>query len=296
MLLFRPLRKGRLSVSIDSYAGPTGHVFNPFNKELNGDLGLARAARACYLPCADRPEPPLPGRDDTGAVEVETFGAGPDAGYVFHGEREDVLAFRGTVDPAGWANNFRVRMTEAVRGEDKSHDSGNGKLHRGFAASMENLWDEFAPLLDKKRRLKVCGHSRGGGLALPAAKWLDEDGYKIDRVAVFGCPRVADGTWCDAYDRALGWCTVQYANESDPVPWAPLWTWGYRRSDNLLWFDGSAWHEGVSVWGWVKTFALARTWPWWKPGDPVRDHAIGRYVEALRVRTPGVTALTTAMV
>jgi hypothetical protein len=142
-----------------------------------------------------------------------------------------VLAFKGTSS----LQNF---MTDADFLKE-SADWAPGQIHRGFAASLEEVWPAITShLARRKAREKtiwVTGHSLGAALAQLAAFRLKVE-LKCDVRAVYtyGTPRVGDETFVHAYDRALGEQTFPHINHTDIVTRIPpSWVgFGYRPTAN----------------------------------------------------------------
>jgi hypothetical protein len=158
-----------------------------------------------------------------------------------------VIAFRGTLPPLDlspdgrrivapepsqwpaiiqdWRNDVRVTMrADAPAG---ARPSLPGRVHPGFAASLDRLWDGIAAAVrslrgaDAAPRLYFTGHSKGGTLAnlaalcarraLPAA---------IVKAATFGAARAGDAVFAEAY-RAAGIDCQRYEVAEDLVPGLP---------------------------------------------------------------------------
>lgn len=99
-----------------------------------------------------------------------------------------------------------------------------GKVHKGFLAGLEEIWDgpeglrQFLVGLtaEKRRRpMWICGHSLGGALAtLCFARMPEAAGLYI-----YGSPRVGDQDFVDLIDHRPFW-RVEHGR--DPVPMVPL--------------------------------------------------------------------------
>jgi triacylglycerol lipase len=99
-----------------------------------------------------------------------------------------------------------------------------GKVHTGFRAALDLIWDEIAPaLIDAAGRGKsvlLSGHSLGGALALLGAVRL----AKPARVVTFACPRIGSEEFAEA---AKGIDIDRYVIAGDLVPRLPPRRWGY---------------------------------------------------------------------
>jgi triacylglycerol lipase len=150
--------------------------------------------------------------------------------YVLHNETAIVVAFRGTQvirpgDPASFAVKSRAvlrdYLTDAKTVRTAWQGRSGGSVHRGFAASLEELLPEVQRrvLALAPRRLWITGHSLGAGLATLAADRLEA----VHALITFGSPQVGDA------DFAAAWRvpTLRFRNRCDIVPWLPGSALGY---------------------------------------------------------------------
>jgi hypothetical protein len=166
-----------------------------------------------------------------------------------------VLAFRGTYPPdpgpyqrgertaaflRDWANNF---VADPV---DFKANSGAtvvvpGKVHRGFAGSVQTLFDKGLVQALKQRLsaypgapLYVTGHSKGGAMAYLGAVCLQRM-HQINPAAVitFAAPRVGDQTFVNAYN-ASGINSLRYEFQDDIVPNLPPSNTRINRAISLI--------------------------------------------------------------
>ena len=131
-----------------------------------------------------------------------------------------IVAFRGT-EPDEWQDmltNSKIKLVP--------WDHGRGKVHRGFMEANQEIW----PKLEEKlkdlpgRKVWFCGHSLGAALATLAA-----DRYPHTRgVCTFGCPRVGDATFAEAFNLHLAGKTFRYVNHHDVVTHVPPPILGYK--------------------------------------------------------------------
>ena len=150
---------------------------------------------------------------------------------VNHGEREIVLAFRGT---EASLTDFWTDLRFWKKGERSSF-----RLHSGFSTGLEPVWrtEKYGrqgvseALLELQREypdydLYFTGHSLGGALALVAAYRSLDEGLRVSAVYTFGGPRV--------FNRALAthmrtrMRILRVVNSVDVVPRVPLVAMGYR--------------------------------------------------------------------
>lgn len=169
------------------------------------------------------------------------------------------LIFRGTDDIIDWFMNI----------SGKKIDHAWGEVHRGFDMAWE-LLRKVIPDPDPATPLYLAGHSLGGALATMAAAYYYSRN-PIRRVVTFGSPRAGNAAFRDAYALRLGDRTARYVNQKDPVPFAPPLLIGYRHVTASKWFDGTAWHDGVSCWRFLQMSVSGF----------IKDHDMQRYVEAM---------------
>lgn len=163
----------------------------------------------------------------------------PDVALVGRIESGIVVAFRGTRAPLNpkdddawvtfldWMNNANFLAVGAIAPYP-------GRVHEGFARSVNRLWSKTGSNPGIKegidalvaegapRRLYFTGHSKGGPLANLAAyratlTWPDIR----PRVVTFAGARPGDAGFKAAYD-AAGIATTRYEVKSDIVPLLPL--------------------------------------------------------------------------
>lgn len=163
-----------------------------------------------------------PSHADLAAMCQETYSgadiiAGPDGrdgARVFRQtDGSAVLVFRGTlVDGAvgvrDWINDFRIGHTE-MQGVP-------GKVHEGFASSVNDLWPAVQAALNGVSRLTITGHSKGGALAILAGARLA--GLQPP-VVTFGAPKVGDLAFVSQYPLRS---VVRYEHSTDIVPLVPF--------------------------------------------------------------------------
>lgn len=178
--------------------------------------------------------------DLASACAVVSRAIGP-WGTVLH---DDTLVFvlRGTAGWREWAQNLLPLMI----------DSPIGGVHAGFLTGASEILDAGAVKLAAGGRFVLCGHSRGGALAVVLGGLLKARGYVAEAIVTFGAPRAGDQR---LHDYLVDIPMRQYRNGEDAVP---------------MWPDPPFCHgrEPLHQVG--------------MPVHPVEDHAIGRYVEGLR--------------
>jgi triacylglycerol lipase len=154
--------------------------------------------------------------------------------YLLSDDEKIIVVFRGTelqlISPQAfkdWITNLEVDLI-GVPGI-------TGEVHQGFSVGARALFEKMsgtinAMLTVNPRALWFTGHSQGGALATVSALLYPN----ATGVYAFGCPRVGDAQFAQAYDRQL-W---RICNQDDPVPRVPPY----------IPFLGEYKHVGKSVW------------------------------------------------
>jgi hypothetical protein len=136
-----------------------------------------------------------------------------------------VFAFRGTLPLATLDHEQAVRDwindldAELVRG-----DGLPGLVHAGFWGSLDSLWPELVPEIQKRLAkagpsfpLYVTGYSKAGALAnLAAMRLLIERGVTAT-VFTFGAPHPGNEDFATAYDQHIGSIRYEYADDIVPL-------------------------------------------------------------------------------
>ena len=207
------------------------------------------------------------------------------------GPQATVLAFRGSFEVLDWVTNarfIRERMADGTQ------------VHRGFLQAIKSA---TTYLLNQRRAMRapvfVTGHSQGGALAILAARLFESAGLPVEAVYTFGGPRVGNGRFARDYDQlttvpttagngssthpGLGRRTFRLVLEEDIVPRVPGWLLGYRHVGQEI-FMPSLGGMRINPPLWYKCISdLAGLCRGWSQGkiEPISDHPIGRYVEAV---------------
>ena len=72
-------------------------------------------------------------------------------------------------------------------------------LHKGFAQSSQNIYQELKAKLHKDYTIHLTGHSLGGAVALILGMYLDKQGYAVGEIVTFGQPKVTNRTGAKRY-------------------------------------------------------------------------------------------------
>lgn len=138
----------------------------------------------------------------------------PDLGVLLRHQsaRLQILVFRGTVGRDAWKRNFQLRLIPWDR----------GRVHQGFAHSLDNIWSALEQDIDSHAPLLICGHSLGGALATLALSRLLHQGRiqrQLAQVYSFGAPRPGDPEFCASVESSA---VHRVVNGRDLVPQLPF--------------------------------------------------------------------------
>jgi len=159
---------------------------------------------------------------------IELFTCGQFHGFVGRLENVVVLAFRGT-------KNVKNCLTDAETPLVR-HPPYPGRVHRGFAEAVEQVWPDVRRLLgtpSQKLSVWITGHSLGGAMATLASIRLASEGHAVRAVYTYGSPRVGNRLFRDAYPLVENY---RFVNDNDLVPHLPF-LWCYKHVGQLKLFD-----------------------------------------------------------
>jgi triacylglycerol lipase len=173
-----------------------------------------------------------------GFTAIAYFSGNSTQCFVAHNDDFLLLVFRGTEirrrqGRSDFANIFADLETNAnIALVESGH---GGKVHRGFQAVLDEVWEQ-AGLLDylrsqekARRTVWFTGHSLGAALATVAAQRYD----RVRGLYTFGSPRVGDGS----FKEALAVPTYRVVNHDDIVTRVPP-PLLYRHVGDLHYIDG----------------------------------------------------------
>jgi len=204
-------------------------------------------------------------------------------GFITSNESCAIVCFRGTEihEPQDIITHLKFWQVQS---------SGGGRVHAGFEAALDKVWDDMTAHLQAIRqqsgnRLKVwfTGHSLGAALATLAA---DRHG-DAQGVYTFGSPRVGNADFRKSYTTR----TFRFVHNNDIVPMVPPPV-SYQHVGQLRYIDSSGHvHDNPDVWYQLKNrlagqfFHLSDVLESWSDGafdaiptDYLSDHAPIYYV------------------
>jgi hypothetical protein len=220
-------------------------------------MQLAVAQRCSQAALAAYHDPHAFGRDCQAVVEVCDWNAV--ASFMSCTADELLLVFRGTLvaRPEDGQDRWDTMLGGMVFNFAFAQTDGyGGRVHRGFAAALEGIWQPLTAKLrqlgDSTRRLVITGHSKGAALATLAGWRFHQEGRPVEAVYTFGSPRVGNDAFAEHYPVPL----YRFEHRDDPVPHLPppprlarqlepfLGTWvsanvDYRHAGELFFLDWS---------------------------------------------------------
>lgn len=114
--------------------------------------------------------------------EIQKGAKGVSVGSDYVMFKDNVAAFRGSDDLLDWKSNFDVGTV-------------NG-CHKGFWEAIQGLSGRLRSWGKAYSNLTLIGHSRGGGLATVAARYLQSRGRKDISVVSFAAPPIGTKAYC----------------------------------------------------------------------------------------------------
>ena len=156
-----------------------------------------------------------------------------------------IVIFRGTeIDAGDIASDLDVRKVSPAWLK-------KGKAASGFTRAFDAAKNRMLELIGDADNVALTGHSLGGAISLAAALFLkcQTDKGVVD-VTTFCGPRLFDAEGAAYYDSLLGNVTTRVVDTLDIVPMLPLYTMGYRHTEDPLYlpYDGiNRMSEGLPV-------------------------------------------------
>lgn len=178
-----------------------------------------------------------------------------------------VIAFRGTESFNDWLSNFKIWPVQ--------YPYGKGKIHRGLLLDLTTVLP-YILSIPKNKPLYITGHSRGGGLAVVAARVLwDLLGIK-SAVYTFGAMNIGDNTFKIEVEKNIN--IFRFTNNEDVVTRLPF-LMGYYRGCGLRihqFADGTI-KENPTLW--ELSYDLMQIYYTKGFKELINDHFMDQYVE-----------------
>lgn len=155
--------------------------------------------------------------------------------FIASNRRFAVIAFRGSEI---WKRNGRINLRQIMADFKTNIDirlsdwSGGGKVHSGFKAALDDVWDELsAEMRDLKGqgiKIWMTGHSLGAALATLAFDRMED----VQGLYTFGSPRVGDKDFQSGFKQNA----FRVVNGNDIVEGVPF-EGRYRHVGELIFID-----------------------------------------------------------
>lgn len=188
-------------------------------------------------------------------------------GLIVESEECVVIAFRGTESFSDWLSNFKLWPVKYPYGE--------GKIHRGLLLDVTTILP-YILSIPRDKPLYLTGHSRGGGLAVVAARVL-WDLLKIKSVVyTFGSMNIGDSVFKTEVEQNIK--IFRFTNNKDVVTRLPF-LMGYYKGCGLRihqFTDGSI-KENPTLW--ELSYDLMQVYYTQGFKELVQDHSMNLYVE-----------------
>ncbi|MGX7003212.1 lipase family protein [Caballeronia sp. KNU42] len=154
-----------------------------------------------------------------GGGELSHFKFGIVRGLVLDSPSVLVIAFSGSQTWKDWLSNLDMRKVRTPF----------GGVHSGFMRSLRDIQHEVLPyiwtLSIVNKPIVICGHSRGGALAMLLAAILHNRGTPVHSVFTFCSPKVGGSDFAEYWQRT-GVPLYLLVNGNDVVPSLPPSSWG----------------------------------------------------------------------
>lgn len=246
------------------------------------DTVLAQLVRATYQPLDQHPH--------QAKLHATITPHGPGVGHL----RADIIkpvspddlyivAIRGTQGTGNWLANLDARLVPSTQLDASWDGSDRPKVHAGFARASEAMTPVLATQVPPGARVILAGHSLGAAIAVFLAPRLRDRGITIERVVTFGCPRVGDAFYREAWHNTVAAPIRRYVNGPDPVCQLPTPWRGFCHIGDLRWYSYQGKQMDAGPW---MRFGnrLGAYWSAWrtKGSDLLHYHDMARYVALLQ--------------
>jgi triacylglycerol lipase len=140
-------------------------------------------------------------------------------GFIAKRKNNCFVILRGTITIREWIQNMQLNFVPYLL-------PNFGKVHAGLLDLYNSLRDEIRTVLlaaKQYNKVFISGHSSGGALATLALPDISNE-LDLDKIALysFGCPRVGDNDFVEAFDRKFSERAFRIVNTSDVICSFPL--------------------------------------------------------------------------
>lgn len=238
-------------------------------------LTYAKIARDTYL----NPDKSTAAFKEYGYSIVRFFDKNGAQAYLLSNGREKVLSFRGT----------QVTQKSDIIADLKSgknFDLNHTKVHAGFKAEVNKLWDDVLVEIlkgDRSLPLVVTGHSLGAAMATITSSRLEDSGVMVRALVTFGSPRVGTKEFVES----LHVSHFRVINCCDAVTRVPLYIMGFRHHGTIVYLDFQGNARDYAGWRllWDQILARKRALEKKEWFSSVYDHFMDNYVYKLKLST-----------
>lgn len=135
--------------------------------------------------------------------------------FILSNDKDQIVVFRGTkvtvTNYQDMITNLRCKPLHGV--------------HKGFLEAYNSVSKALHVAVDTNKTTVFTGHSLGGALAQ-----IGHTDFMLpsSRCVVFGAPRVFQKDLARTFNRMEGKRIIRYETASDPIPYLPPYSFGYR--------------------------------------------------------------------
>lgn len=234
-------------------------------------LTYAKIARDTYL----NPDKATTAFNEYGFKIIKFFDNKGAQAYLLTNGSERVLSFRGT----------EVKQKSDIIADLKSgknFDFNQTKVHAGFKAEVNKLWDDISIQVkasDRSLPLIVTGHSLGAAMATITSSRLEGNGVMVKALVTFGSPRVGTKEFVES----LHVNHLRVINCCDAVTRVPLWIMGFRHHGTIVYLDFQGNARDYAGWRllWDQIRARKRALEKKQLFSNIHDHFMDNYVHKL---------------
>lgn len=193
------------------------------------------------------PEDNKPGIKINDQTLLYSFGNGglkPRAN-IYHSESLGlILAYEGSNGSSIYSSLRNDEFIQVDPNEELGLPDG-AKVDAGFQQAWEGTWKDVKNALREAKgsysnsSLIVTGHSQGAAQASLGAVAVNKEfgNATVDKVILFGPPRVGNKVYADFVDETYGDKYAGVVNGKDWVPTVPPASFGYQQPSTLVWIN-----------------------------------------------------------